>query len=92
MHLPQDTALPTPLPQVELQPNQAIPCIVSFSPGQERRVYFSVSGAALSSTRLPDFAGQPLAAALASDPKASIPHSSASVVLADPAPTRLNAG
>ena len=34
--------------QVELQPSIAIPCIVSFAAGQERRVYFSVAGAALS--------------------------------------------
>ena len=77
--------------QVELQPSLAIPCIVSFSPGQERRVYFSVAGAALSS--LPSYSsGEPFDAALAADPRASMMHSSASVVLADPAPTRLNAG
>ncbi|GIL47110.1 hypothetical protein Vafri_4017 [Volvox africanus] len=33
--------------EVELQADSAIPCIVSFSPGQERRVYFAAAGPAL---------------------------------------------
>ena len=58
-------------------------------------MYFSVSGAALA--RLQDFSALSgghltLAATLAADPRATLLHSSASVVLADPAPTRLNAG
>ena len=88
--------------QVELQASSAIPCIVSFSPGQERRVYFSVSGAPLSR------AGEYLSASaggggggaggihiqLKNDARlaAGLLHSSAAVVLADPAPTRLNTG
>ncbi len=70
----------------------AIPCIVSFSPGQERRVYFAVSGPALAPARLGDFLHEPRA--LLADPRAQtvLMHSSPAVVLADPAPKRLHAG
>lgn len=95
--------------QVELQASSAIPCIVSFSPGQERRVYFSVSGAPLSraaeylSSGLASAAGQQqqqlhpnrgIQIELKNDARlaAGLLHSSAAVVLADPAPTRLNTG
>ncbi|KAG2445623.1 hypothetical protein HXX76_000233 [Chlamydomonas incerta] len=73
--------------EVELQAGSAISCIVSFSPGQERRVYFAAAGPSLR-RELQD------AQALLADPNAQavVLHSSPAVVLADPAPTRLNAG
>lgn len=75
--------------QVDLQPASAIPCIVSFQPGQERRVYFSLAGAALA--LVTDYvAGAPVTED--ADALAAILHSSVAVVLADPAPTKLNAG
>lgn len=117
--------------QVELLASAAIPCVVSFAPGQERRVYFSAAGASIS--RLPPGGGTTgdlsrtnsssssavAAGAPARGGKAAggsgdgtpaavgggagaggqtdevqmvLLHSSPAVVLADPAPTRLNAG
>ena len=90
--------------QVELQASSAIPCIVSFSPGQERRVYFSVSGAPLSraaeyltanaSAGIQQQGGGGVQIQLRNDVRlaAGLLHASAAVVLADPAPTRLNTG
>jgi len=75
--------------QVDFQPSAAIPCVVSFAPGQERRVYFSVAGVAL--TKLHDYLMDANAIQSAAA-RASVLHSSPAVVLADPAPTRLNAG
>ncbi|KXZ47441.1 hypothetical protein GPECTOR_35g879 [Gonium pectorale] len=65
----------------------AIPCIV---PDQEKRVYFAAAGPAL--RRVEHYLHDPQA--LASDPAAQaiVVHSSPAAVLADPAPTRLNAG
>ncbi|GLC45077.1 hypothetical protein PLESTB_001465900 [Pleodorina starrii] len=76
--------------EVELQAGSAIPCIVSFAPGQERRVYFAAAGPAL--RRVAEYLQNPQA--LLSDPSAqsAVLHSSPAVVLAEPAPTRLNAG
>ncbi|GFR43644.1 hypothetical protein Agub_g4746, partial [Astrephomene gubernaculifera] len=76
--------------EVELEASSAIPCIVSFAPGQERRVYFAAAGPAL--RRVTEYLHDPQM--LLADPAAQaiVLHSSPAVVLADPAPTRLNAG
>jgi hypothetical protein len=34
--------------QVDLAPGSALPCVVSFAPGQERRVYFAGARAGVS--------------------------------------------
>jgi hypothetical protein len=81
---------PSTPPQVELQPTTAIPCIVSFAPGQERRVYFAVSGEALRKVQDALASETPLAADAAA--VLCVVHSSPAVVLADPAPNKLNAG
>ncbi|KAG2483345.1 hypothetical protein HYH03_017793 [Edaphochlamys debaryana] len=76
--------------EVELQAGSAIPCIVSFSPGQERRVYFAAAGPALK--RLGAALQDPQSLLLDASARSAVLHSSPAVVLADPAPTRLNAG
>jgi hypothetical protein len=71
---------------VDLIPGSAIPCVVSFAPGQERRVYFAVAGLQLRrlSHHEPGAERQQQHSALL--------HSLPVAVLADPAPSKLNAG
>ncbi|GLI58746.1 hypothetical protein VaNZ11_000502 [Volvox africanus] len=76
--------------EVELQADSAIPCIVSFSPGQERRVYFAAAGPAL--RRVGEYLQNPQALLSDTGSQSVVLYSSPAVVLADPAPTRLNAG
>ncbi|GIL98320.1 hypothetical protein Vretimale_3711 [Volvox reticuliferus] len=76
--------------EVELQADSAIPCIVSFSPGQERRVYFAAAGPAL--RRVGEYLQNPQVLLSDTGSQSVVLYSSPAVVLADPAPTRLNAG
>ncbi len=71
---------------MDLIPGSAIPCVVSFAPGQERRVYFAVAGLQLRrlSHHEPGAERQQQHSALL--------HSLPVAVLADPAPSKLNAG
>lgn len=81
--------------QVELSAASALPCIVSFAAGQERRVYFAVVGAALPwAQHAADARARGGGASWAqhADGLAAVLHSSPAVVLADPAPAQLNAG
>jgi hypothetical protein len=71
---------------VDLIPGSAIPCVVSFAPGQERRVYFAVAGLQL--RRL----SQHEPGAERQQQHSALLHSLPVAVLADPAPSKLNAG
>ncbi|MEW5299570.1 MAG: hypothetical protein WDW36_002571 [Sanguina aurantia] len=77
---------------VELQSGSAIPCVVSFAPGQEKRVYFAAGGVALSHSASQALAGGDSRSVRSTVGTAALLHSSPAVVLADPAPTRMNTG
>ncbi|KAF8073073.1 ema [Scenedesmus sp. PABB004] len=73
--------------QVDLAPGSALPCVVSFAPGQERRVYFAVAG--LSRKQL---TAMQAGGADAAEQAPGLLHSLPVAVLADPSPSRAQAG
>lgn len=65
---------------------------MSFAPGQEKRVYFAAGGVSLSHSASLALAGGDSRAVRSTVGTVALLHSSPAVVLADPAPTRMNTG
>ncbi|KAG1667454.1 hypothetical protein FOA52_012209 [Chlamydomonas sp. UWO 241] len=80
-----------------LTPATAIPCVVCFNPGEEKRVYFSLAGAPLAAVQTyMSYGGLsgcgPGSAIAGHAALAQLLHSSAAVIVAHPSQTRLSAG